>query len=118
MSSVFKRKDGKWCGKWKEDGKWRYVYRSSEAAVRDALEQKSRYREPTLVVRTDNRRVGMILDEWLEDLEGTVSRRTYLNRESLIRIHVKPSLASVKAGDLTPRNVRKLLRDKLEDLAP
>jgi len=118
MSSVFKRKDGKWCGKWKKDGTWRYVYRSSEGAVREALEQKSRYEESIPVVRKDNRRVGKLLDEWLEDLDGTVSRRTYLNRESLIRIHLKPSLGSVKVEDLTPRDVRKLLRSKLEDLAP
>ncbi len=36
--SVFQRKDGEWCGKWKDaDGKWRYLYRKSEAEAKKAL---------------------------------------------------------------------------------
>jgi hypothetical protein len=39
MSSVFRRKSGQWCGKWKDStGKYRYVYRSTEDAVREALQ--------------------------------------------------------------------------------
>ena len=112
MPSVFKRGDNKWCLKWKGDsGKWRYVYRSSESAVREGFE------DLTSKPSTDNRTVGVLLGQYLE--ESDVSPRTYENKEILIRTHLKPAIGSRKIDTLSPQDIRGLLEHKLNSgLAP
>lgn len=57
---------------------------------------------------------------WLADsVRDTVRRRTYERYESIVRVHLKPSLGRVKLMALTPAHVRGLYREKLDaGLAP
>ncbi len=118
MVSFFKRKDGKHCAKWKSpDGQYRYIYRSTEAAVKEAYEQT--IQDEDVPVPRNSMTVVHLLDEWLDGLHGTVSRRTYLNRESLVRIHLRPTLGGVRIDQVCGDDVRGLLRRKLDaGLAP
>ena len=117
--SVFKRKDGKYCAKYKgADGSWKYIYRKTKTeakqALREALKQRDEGNAPV-----DNKTVGALLDAWLQELEGTVSRRTWVNRECTMRVHLKPKLGNKKLSNLTPDDVSGLCRRKLaEGLAP
>ncbi len=87
--SVFQRKsDGKWCGKYKDAaGKWKYLYRKTKGeakqALREALKDRDEGINPTDLTVND------VLESWLEDISHTVNRRTWLNRESLYRCHIK-----------------------------
>ena len=48
--SVFRRKDGKWCAKWKDaSGKWRYLYRKSKAEAKQALREALKDRDDNII---------------------------------------------------------------------
>ncbi len=55
------------------------------------------------------------LDRWLADsVKDTVRQRTYERYESIVRVHIKPSIGRVKLKALTPAHARALYRDKLD----
>jgi hypothetical protein len=115
--SVFRRQDGKWCGKYKDaDGRYRYVYRKSKSEVRLALREAIENRDDGLI-SSDNLTVGLLLDQWLEDIRDTISDRTWINQELIIRLHLKPHIGNKKLSKLTPEDVRTLYRIKLSELS-
>jgi len=59
--------------------------------------------------------VGAYLDRWLVDsVRDTVRQRTYERYESIVRVHIKPSIGRVKLKALTPAHARALYRQKLD----
>jgi integrase len=113
--NVFRRKDGLWCGKFRDvsTGKWRYVYSKDRREAQQALAQaiagmENGYTPP------QKQTVAAVLDEWLENMRESVSRRTYLNRESLVRVHPRPGLGAVRVDQLRDTDIRRLLRSKLD----
>ncbi len=116
--SVFQRKsDGKWCGKYKDDtGKYRYLYRRTKGeakqALREALKDRDEGINPTDLTVND------VLELWLEDISHTVNRRTWLNRESLYRRHIKThAIGTKKLTKLSPDDVHGFYRDSSNVLA-
>ena len=60
--------------------------------------------------------MGEYLDSWLADsVRVTVRQRTFERYESIVRVHIKPSLERVKLEALTPNHVRRLYRQKLDN---
>ena len=111
--SVFQRKDGKWCAKYKDaDGKRRYLYRKSKSEAKQALREALKDRDEG-VIPASKMSVSTLLDEWLEDMRDTVSRRTWENREGFVRLHIRPSIGSKRLANLTADDVRKLYRERL-----
>jgi integrase len=47
-------------------------------------------------------------------VKDTVRQRTYERYESIVRVHIKPSIGRVKLKTLNPAHVRALYRDKLD----
>jgi hypothetical protein len=82
--SVYQRKDGRWVAKWKDiNGKWRYLYRKTKTEAKQALRQALKDRDEG-IVPVDKTTLNDLLDSWLEDMEGTVSRRTLENRQCTV----------------------------------
>ncbi len=51
--SVYRRKDGRWCAKWKDaSGAWRYRYRKSKAEAKAALREALKDRDDNIVPAT------------------------------------------------------------------
>ncbi len=117
-SSVFKRKDGKWCAKYKDTtGKWKYLYRKTKGEAREALNQAIKDRDAGINVTSVT--VNTAIEAWLEDTQDSVSHRTWINRESLYRCHIKPTdVGSKKIKALTEEDVRNFYRAKAKVLAP
>lgn len=110
--SVFQRADGRWAAKYRDaSGKWRYLYRKSKGEARKALRQALKDRDegvsPTSIT------VGAFLDSWLEDMREAVSHRTWLNHESIVRLHLKPTIGAKRLANLTPKDVQGLYKIKL-----
>jgi integrase len=104
--SVFRRKDGRWVAKWKDvNGKWRYLYRKSKGEAKRALREALKDRDDN-IVPADKLTLADALDQWLDDIRDGVSRRTYINRESLVLCK------------LTPADLRAFYREKLITLSP
>jgi len=116
---VFQRKDGKWCGKWKDaSGKWRYLYRKTKAEAKQALREALRDRDDN-IIPAEKMTLADALQQWLVGKEGTISRRTYVNREALVRIHVQSHpVGSVRLCKLTGEHLRGFYREKLRTLSP
>lgn len=48
--SVYRRKDGRWCAKWKDArGKWRYRYRKSRGEAKQTLREALQDRDDNIV---------------------------------------------------------------------
>jgi integrase len=64
--------------------------------------------------------VGEYLTRWLADsVKDTVRQRTYERYESIVRVHLVPTIGGIKLKNLTPAHVRSLYREKLDSgLAP
>jgi integrase len=59
--------------------------------------------------------VGAFLDSWLEDMQDTVSHRTWLNHECIVRLHLNPTIGAKRLAKLSPKDVHNLYRAKLAD---
>ena len=82
--SVYQRKDGRWVAKWKDaNGKWCYLYRKTKAEAKKALRQALKDRDDN-IVPVGKLKLNDLLNSWLEDMEGTVSRRTLENRQCMV----------------------------------
>ncbi|MDQ3183235.1 MAG: site-specific integrase [Actinomycetota bacterium] len=97
------------------DGKRRYVSAKSKEDTRRKLRAARADNERGLLFDVENLKVGEYLDSWLSDsVRDTVRQRTFERYESIVRVHIKPSLGRVKLGALTPNHVRRLYRQKLD----
>lgn len=116
--SVFKRKDGKWCAKYKDTtGKWKYLYRRTKGEARAALREALKDREEG--INPTNLTVNAALESWLAEIRTTVSQRTWVNRNGLYRCHIKNHpIGSMKLVKVTPDDVRGFYMDKARTLAP
>lgn len=120
QGSVYQRKsDQKWCAKYKDpSGNRKYLYRMTKAEARAALRQALADRDAGMVPAS-KMTVGMLLDQFLEELNDTVSERTWLNRQSLIRNHLKPAIGNTKLSQLSYRDIQRLYKDlTAKGLAP
>jgi integrase len=110
--SVFRRADGKWCAKWKDaTGTWRYLYRKSKAEAKKDLRQALKDRDEGIIPPT-KMTIGVLLDEWLEEIRENVSHRTWLNREGFVRLHIKQNIGTTKLAKLSTDDVRRLYKRK------
>ncbi len=122
FGSVFRRKDGRWCAKYRDvGGKTRYVYGRTKKEAGERLGQAllTTQEKTEQVYKGESLSVGEYLDLWLESISGTISPRTYERHESIARVHLKSGLGATNLADLSPLDIQRLYRRKLEEgLAP
>ncbi len=114
--SVYKRKDGLWVAKYHDaEGKWKYIYRKTKAEAKKAL--RSALNDVEEGITTDTKlTVYDVVDSWLEGLKDSVGQRTWLNRETMVRVHIRPhSIGTKKLVKLAPDHVRGFYREKLQE---
>src|ERR671910_3591406 len=122
--SISRRKNGGWIGQYTvytaEGRKRKTLYGKTRAEVSEKLTKAMADRDGGIVYDAGKLAVGEYLDRWLSDsVRGTVRQRTYERYESLVRVHICPTLGRIKLKNLTPAHVRSLCREKLDSgLAP
>jgi integrase len=100
--SVYQRKDGRWVAQYTDaNGKVRYLYRATKTEAKKALRQALADRDQN-IVPPSRMTVGMYLDEWVEAIRGTISDRTFITQESIVRCRIKPHLADKNAPVALP----------------
>ncbi len=111
--SVFQRKDGRWCAKYQDhSGKTRYLYRRTKAEAKTALRAALADRDNGIVPPSQIT-VGVVVEGWLEELREEVSLRTWINRESIVRHHIIPTLGDKKLEQLSDKDIRGLYKSRL-----
>jgi integrase len=116
--SIFKRKDGRWCGMlnlgW-EGGhrKRKCFYAGTAAEVQEQLLKARADHSQGLLVAHERQTVGQFLSRWLTDsVKPAVRPRTYESYELTVRLHLMPELGTIRLEKLTPQNVQALLNRK------
>src|SRR5919107_248135 len=115
--SVYKTTDGRVIGTWLDaNGKTRYMTsktmtkREMNAAVRKRLQE----RDEGIVHDSEGLTVEKYMDRWLESIHGNVRPGTFKPYEAIVRLHVKPTLGTVKLDKLNAMQLEKLYRQKLD----
>jgi len=97
------------------DGRRRYVSGKNKEEARKALREARAGADAGLLFDAGTVTLAGYLDRWLADsMKDTVRQRTYERYESIVRVHIKPSIGRVKLKALTPAHARALYRDKLD----
>ena len=115
--SVFKRADGRVVGVYEDaNGKTRYITSKTmtKAEMKAAVRKKLQERDEGIVHDSEGLTVEKYMDRWLESIRGNVRPGTYKPYEAIVRLHIKPTLGSVKLDKLNAMQLEKLYRQKLD----
>src|ERR687897_1043099 len=122
--SIGRRKDGLYMARYTVQtatgSKRKAIYGKTRLEVAAKLSKALADREGGLTYDAGKQTVGEYLARWLSDsVRDTVRQRTYERYESIVRVHLVPSIGRIKLKTLTPAHVRGLYREKLDrGLAP
>lgn len=117
--SISRRKNGGWMAQYAvhtgEGRKRKTIYGKTRAEVATKLSRALSDREDGLNFDAGRLTVGEYLERWLEDsVKDTVRPSTYQRHEELTKLHLVPTLGRLKLQGLTPMQVRRLYREKLD----
>ena len=114
--SIYKRKDGRWCGKYVDaNGKTRYVYGKTKTEVRTKLTKAIADKDAGIVYDAGMLTVAEYLDRWLGSVKDTVRPGAFRRYEESCRIHINPALGRVRLSRLNALQLQTLYRNKLEN---
>jgi integrase len=116
---ITKRKDGRYMARYTvhtPDGpKRKLIYGRKYKEVEKKLAEAKGDAARGINYDSGTTTVGEWLTAWLTDsVRATVRQRTYERYESIVRVHLIPSIGRVKLNALTPAHVRGLYREKLD----
>lgn len=115
--NIYKRKDGRWEGRYKNglkpDGKTRYssVYGRSYSEVK-ALLSKKRAEQRTGALKCGFT-FGELSEIWLESLRNNVKESTYSNYFMKLQKHIIPELGGIKYDKLTVNQLNGFIKKKI-----
>jgi len=116
--NIYKRKDGRWEGRYKTvkpNGQVKYasVYAKSYTAVKEKLQSRKRdianynHNLPECQLTVEN-----ILQLWLENHKDNIKLSSYLRYKRLIDQHLLPGLGSLPLRELTAKKLSSFLKQK------
>ncbi len=109
--SVYTRKDGRVVGQYEVNGKTRYIYGKAETEVADRVAEAIKNRDSG--IDSENMTVDGYLDRWLTAIRDTIRVGTWKQYEMIVRLHIKPSLGSVRLEKLNALQVQSFYRERL-----
>jgi integrase len=118
--NVRRRADGKWEARIMLDGRSKSLYGRTRQDVSVKLAAVIQDHDKGLSpVRDTNLTVGRFLADWLAIKKGTMrSPRAWEAYETIVRLHLLPSLGKIKLMHLSPAHVQRLYSEKAESLSP
>jgi integrase len=117
--SIYRRKsDGKWVGAIHlgyADGRRRrkVVYGRTQGEVRDKLQRLRAEHATAPLPVGQSGSLNAFLDRWLRAIEFNVASTTLTSYESLLRVHVRPTLGHRRLDQFRPVEVQELLAARL-----
>ena len=119
-TNIYKRKDGRWEGRYKNgytaSGKTRYssVYGKSYSAVKELLEEKLAAIRNSYSAKSSYA-FGEIAENWLADVQNKVKLSTMSNYTMKLNKHILPYFAGIKFDKLTADNINTFISDKIKE---
>jgi integrase len=112
--SIYRRKDGSWVAQYTIGNKRRYICGTTRKDVAARLNKATAERDSGIVYDAENLKLADYLDRWLEPIEGTLRERTWQRHEEITRLHLKPTIGSVRLDKVNALEVQSLYRSKLD----
>lgn len=119
--SIFKRKDGRWCGfitvGYDEKGnqKKKFFYGKTRQEVADKIRKALNEIEQGFLVDSSDITVAKWFETWLwQYKKQTLKESTFSDYEGIIRNHINPTLGRIKLKDLRPEHLQTLYNEKFE----
>lgn len=120
--SIFKRKDGSWCGvvtcgRDKEGNvKRQYFYGKTRPEVSEKIIKTQNEINTGTFVEPSKVKFGEWIDTWLQIyMKPTLRPTTYSSYEQIIRLHIKPDLSDYLLRELRPEHLQKLYNSKFQN---
>lgn len=114
--SIYKRKDGRWCGSVMVEGKRTAVYAKTRREVASKLADVQRNIARGIALHTDRQALEDYLKFWLERVKKpTVRPSSYKAYRVAVHIHIIPAIGHIPLSKLTPQRVTDMLNGKLEE---
>ena len=115
--SVYQRKDGRWVASISlENGKRKTIYSKTQREALKEVQRANRAKEQGIILSTEDQTLEIFLKTWLEDTARLNLRdRTYIRYRELMELHVLPTLGKVKLQKLSPQQLQKLYKTKLDE---
>jgi integrase len=110
--TIYKRKDGRWCGQVSVNGRRLTKYGKTQGEVRDWLREIQAQIDNGLVITPKTLRE--FLPAWLEAIKPFTRPRTFDTYEVHIRCHLIPGLGNIPLKDLRPDHIQRFYADKLD----
>ena len=96
------------------DGKRRRKYHKTQKVVKDWLLEQRRLVRDGASIGSGRMTVSEYIDRYMQDVAAhTLRPKTIEGYNSLIELHIKPALGSMKLSVLTPAHVQKFYSDQL-----
>ncbi len=113
--NIYKRKDGRWEGRYKSDGfsgKYKYIYAHTYKETKEKLTQL-KTKQPS----KSNKRISAssICEQWLEFKKQDIKESTYIKYHNIISKHIKPFFGNLYINSLQDEDIQKfalLLKNK------
>ena len=94
-----------WIRRHREALRHKVIYGPSKKAVQDKLREIQGDASAGTIPDTGLLTFGSYIDRWLAGVKGSLRETSYDRYETLIRLHIKPSLGGVKLSKLTPFHI-------------
>lgn len=114
--NIFKRKDGRWEGRYKsglnEKGKTKYssVYARTYRECSQKLQEARR----KTCINKSSMTFEQLFEHWLESRKNIVKKSTYVNYVSLYETHIRPEFAAFKPDKITVFMINQYISKLLE----
>jgi integrase len=114
--TIYQREDGLWSAQITlPNGKRKTKYGKTQKAVREWLQEQVRAIKDQNWIEADTVTVSAFIDRYMSDVAAhTLRPKTIESYNSLIRMHIKPELGTVKLSRLRPDQLQKLYSTKLD----
>jgi len=118
--TIYKRKDGLWFAQITlPDGKRKSKYSRSQKEVKDWLLAQRNTLQQGLWVKDETLTVGALFNRFLTDsLKFKLIENSYEGYSDIVRLHIKPTIGSVKLSDLRPYHLQDLYKLKKKPVFP
>ena len=97
--------------------KRRYIYGKTSKDVAARLNKAIAERDSGIVYDSESLKVADYLDTWLDSIRDTLREMTWRRHEEISRLHLKPTLGSVRQDKMNAFGVQSLYRSKLDSIA-
>ena len=113
---VRKREDGRWEGRivvgHKENGDsiFRYIYADTQKELTAKLRQHIDFYQGVYLTERSRMTLGEWLDQWLEDIAGTIRPNTMTRYQGTVDRHIKPYLGDKPIAQVKGKDIQRLYK--------